>query len=431
MMSVPPVSQADYSRILLRLQSNPSQVIRAAQDGSLLDIMAVTNNIQALPVLQTPQIVSLFCSHLEYQKAPDPTRPAAPRSPAVYAAERGLLSLQALGNFGPFFATAAPSSPLLTPILRGWPGIFRWMTIFYTLHSGKPHDEAQRRNVFEMISYALYSITNPDHIQRVVSSTPGLLRLATILWLRDDEGSPSNRRLPIPAAAAAFHHVIFDASSVKFDEVLEHSEKTSDALAHFALRRLHATLKRTPLVPDHVHTHVDVLVSLSRVATHPLRASILQKGGIGLVTRAFLLLFQHSTDPSTRDALISSTGFLRNLLECTSGIPWVLQSVHEGLLTAFARASSPALSSFDPDAHNYTLELVSDVIPRYLVYRSVIVAIYTALNKLRANNPELMSRVKRSSAKQAWANLERLAAERMAIKSEWTVFRKQIAYCDH
>ena len=389
--------------------------------------MVVASNIQSMQKLQTPEVVAMFCSHLDHNKCPSAKRLATHDSPAADSAKRALLSLQALGNFAPFFSDEDEDRKLLDPVEKTWPGIYRWMDLFYTLQSQRPENDVQRQGAFEMISYAMYSIASSIGLKQAVQATPGAIRLATILWQREDEGSAA-RKLAIPMGSAALHRVLSGASKELLDEVVESSGTDADRLATLALTRLNSAVKGSQVLePDVVHSYIDVIISLTR-KDHPLRDALLKKGTIGLVTRAFVRLSRASlVVMSVRDAVMACIGCTSNLIEFTDGVTWVQQALHEGLLLALVNIS-PSFRLLDGNVCTLVLAMLSDRLPRYFVYRSVIVAASAALTKLDTQH---LAKIARSPLKEPWLKLKHLTEERMSIKTEWSVMRKQVGYCDN
>ncbi|ETW82314.1 hypothetical protein HETIRDRAFT_61178 [Heterobasidion irregulare TC 32-1] len=120
-------------------------------------------------------------------------------------------------------------------------------------------------------------------------------------------------------------------------------------------------------------------------------------------------------------------GCTSNLIEFTDGVTWVQQVLHEGLLLALVNIS-PSFRLLDGDVCTLVLAMLSDRLPRYFVYRSVIVAASAAMTKL---DNQHLAKIARSPLKEPWLKLKHLTEERMSIKTEWSVMRKQVGYCDN
>ncbi|KAI0064969.1 hypothetical protein BV25DRAFT_1914117 [Artomyces pyxidatus] len=422
------LSQADFARASRTLQNNPAQTIRNAREGSLVEIKIIANCIQSMRELQTPEVVEMFCSHLDISKTPDHRISAPPKSPAAYAAERAISSLLGLGNFGPLLSPY--NRALLAPISRTWPGIFKWMVFFDKVNRQPGMGDRQTlQNTQQIVAYALYSITQDDDIQNVITNTPGIIPLATSLWKEESPGGPGSL-LPIPVGSAAFHHVLFSATDAILDEVVKYGGAgKARNVADLAISRLLAAIRKPSTSAPTLHAYVDILVSMSRGSKHPLRRAILRQGGIATVTKALLKVSaMNMYDDDVRDTAIACFGFISNLIEAGSGLPYVRQAIQEGLLQGFV-AISPAFRRFDPEARGFALELIESVIPRYLVYRSVIVAVHAATQTLES--ADSLTKIERSPVKDAWKSMEHLARERALIKYRSDIIKKEQGYCDN
>ncbi|TFY60692.1 hypothetical protein EVG20_g7327 [Dentipellis fragilis] len=422
------MSQADFLRAMQEVQRSPKQTIKAAKEGNIVSIKVTANNIQAVPQLQTKEVLEMIHSHLSEAKALDPTKPAAPRSPAALTAERAFAAIMALGNFGPFLMP--PNKPLLDLVAKGWPGIWKWIKFFYAINTNPRAGSAeQRRNSLEMVAYALYSITHDDAIQATISATPGLIALSTLLWLAEDPNFGSQpTMLPIPVTAAALHHVLFNATQATINEVVKVSGGKSSIVAETALTRLRNALAKPVPDPAHVHAHINVLVTLTRPRKHAVRRAVLRRGGIGLITRALVRVSTMPLQGPNVDAVIAGFGFISNLIEAGEGIRYVRQAVREGLLQAFVNVS-PSFARLDAEAREFILALVSDTLPRYLVYRSVILVVDNAMQKLET--PEARAKIEKSPVRDSWYKTRKLAAERLMIKWSHDTVKTEAAHCDY
>jgi len=150
---------------------------------------------------------------------------------------------------------------------------------------------------------------------------------------------------------------------------------------------------------------------------------------MGLAAKAAVALTSKTfVDEHVLAGLSSCFSFIGNLIEATDGIPWVRQAVQEGLLHAFVNIS-PSFHMLEPVVQGILLRLISDVLPRYMVYRSVILAVDTAMTKLECS--DTTGKIERSPVKDAWYKMKRLALERLMIKSRSDAIKRQLAYCDN
>jgi hypothetical protein len=74
------------------------------------------------------------------------------------------------------------------------------------------------------------------------------------------------------------------------------------------------------------------------------------------------------------DAMLALFYYIRHCLESTKGLTWVLQALKAGFLTAFCQCS-PHFAQLDHKQREMVLGIMRDVLPKYLVYKSVVLAI--------------------------------------------------------
>jgi len=128
------------------------------------------------------------------------------------------------------------------------------------------------------------------------------------------------------------------------------------------------------------------------------------------------------------DVLVASFGYLSNCLESTDGFTWVIQSVKAGLLTAFVDAS-PHFSKLDPDDRDMILHIVRDILPIYLVYRSVVEAIDGTMSKL--NDSPHRERILGSMASGVWTKFHNLVLEQLFTTMQATAVKRTAVTCDN
>ncbi|TFY60357.1 hypothetical protein EVG20_g7446 [Dentipellis fragilis] len=92
--------------------------------------------------------------------------------------------MAALGGFSSFDFKDKRHEP---PISQSWPGLFRWMKFLVKTYMSPSYteDEDKRRGLLEIVASALYFITQDDTTRSIVFATPGVVELATHLWLSD------------------------------------------------------------------------------------------------------------------------------------------------------------------------------------------------------------------------------------------------------
>ncbi|VDB98129.1 unnamed protein product [Peniophora sp. CBMAI 1063] len=416
---------------LSQLQRDPDAVIRKAREGGIAEVVAIVNTLQSNPRLQKLDVARMFLHHLRGEAAPDPSKPAAPGSPATKLANLAIHSCMGLGNLLGARIDPVDERFIMKSIYEAWGGIYPWIIFFYTLNTNPAFATPEKRwNTLEYLLYMLYSICKDDQIQLMVSNTDGIVPMVSKLWKMESELAENKIQgaLPIPSAAASLHHVLYNVGKEHLPEVIEHagSGKVS-FVADKALSNLRLATKKGKA--SHMHVHVDVLIAMTIVNENPLQRAMLKRRAMEAVTDALLKLSKmHPSEMGVPEGIIACFGFVRNMIEAGDGTTYVRQAVEHGLLEAFVNVS-PFVAMVDPEAQGLVKRLIEDIIPRYLVYRSVIVAVKQSMDKIDAA-PENKRRVQQSIMKVGWKKTKDLAAERSYVQ-ERSEEEGTMKYCDN
>lgn len=191
------------------------------------------------------------------------------------------------------------------------------------------------------------------------------------------------------------------ADPASHDQTLKAARDNADQVAKLALARLSKEGQKAPTEGKLMEIHTAILNQLSREPKHPLRNALLVAGSIITVTKNLVSISGQihnvSTNPTLIEAMISCFEHLGDCIESTDGFTWVSQSVKAGLLLAYVK-SSPVYSNLDPEDCNMVFSILKDVVPRYMVYRSVVQTVGTALDLVQKSNADT-GKVEKSIAK--------------------------------
>ena len=263
----------------------------------------------------------------------------------------------------------------------------------------------------------LYSICREDTVRDIIVSTPGSVELATQLWLFED-AVPIPSSVEVPVGTAALDALLRMAEHPTLDRALKTAGGKPDQVAKLALGRLCTEGREAEISGIRMSVYTDILCQFSRSARHTLRHAILIAGAISTVTKTLGIVtsqINSTGNPTLLDAIVALFGYLRNCLESSDGFTWISQSVQAGLLTAFVECSPYFSKLEDPEDREMILSIIKLVLPRYLVYRSIIRTVSTALESVY-KNPRI-GRVSKTVAKDVWRDFVRLAKERMLVEA--------------
>jgi len=373
-----------------------------------------------------------------------------------------------------------------------------------------------RRTAMDSISALFYAFSRSEKIRSAMVKVPGTVEMATRLWILEDEG-PVPSTQPIPVGSAGLDGLLtVPDHSIKDDETIpgESKEEREDRLdkkyesniaslealldrvvtaaggsvnsvIHLVLTRLKGVTSSPAISTPHSAIYLDLLGHLSRGPTHPLRMGFLSEGAISMCTKLAVkfcglldrslgespathahigfggpddsLHSQSSLTPKDNllGGLVASLGYLTNYIESSDGFSWVSNALSAGLLNAWVGAVK-YMKYVDPEDADMVLSLLRDRLPRYLVYRSVVLNVKSAVGRLREAKPGAKNSTKAYSgkadwdigrrkgegddlgmvqwsleARKVWRTFEKLAMERYLISVQMKAMKGMAVTCDN
>ena len=354
-----------------------------------------------------PEALDVFLVHLREDKVPSTM--AAKFTDPPNLAFTAMLGISKMGEILP------EHGPQVQKIVDAWPGIYKWSVyIFSSRIEGLDKAESRRRAALDILSAFWYCICYRDVVRARMIQSPGTIELATRLWLEENDG-PHPKRIDIPAGTCLFACLLREAGATQLDRVLQAVGGKGTEIAKLALTRLQRTLKGPNYHPNHISMHIDLVNALSRPRDHPLRHALLSANVIWIISGALVkiaVLLNTSRDPGFIDPMVGGFGYLRNCLESTDGFTWVSQAIGAGLLQAYCDCS-PHFAKLPYEESKMVEELISRILPPYMVYRSVIEAADSALKKIERGAQK--DRVESSAVRVPWVRLAQLIQDRARI----------------
>ncbi|TFY65536.1 hypothetical protein EVG20_g5556 [Dentipellis fragilis] len=401
-------------------------MIRAAQGGDLVCLQTIARHVLTTPELQTLEVLKMALSHLSDSKAVEAMQTITPRSRAASLKEHADSAMRVLADF-PFIAGEDEQQASLirgsTLVTENWPGIFKWMNFFVEYYTDLYSEGSDMRRMFlEIIASALFYIAQGKTTRPMVSATPGIMKLATPLWLSEHPHSDDEQTIyHIPVCSAAFHHILIAATPAMLDEIVTITGGDVDGVAYLALLRLRKALtKHTLPDPRQIHVFAGVLDELTTYDKSPLAMihAILPKGSVKLATRALLRL---SVVPllDDEDSFLAMSALLRylsNIIDAGEGVKNLCVAIREGLLQATVNICS-SFDLLDRDARELLLTLIGSGIPSYFFYHSVLLAAESEM--LKFETEEDRARIEQSPIRDSWYQLKNLMAKRRLIRSRY------------
>lgn len=372
-------------------------------------------------------ILDVFFKHVSLEKVPTSPTPTTSSSRALV--ERACASLVALIKVGTVMQSDDNYGQRL---VEGWPGVFAWSRFLYSarVEPVKAPPE-EKRGALDLISGVWNSFGRSSTARKVMTNTKGSIELATQLWIIEDMKPPST--IGIPAPSAALDCLLSGNETDVHDRVIKTAGGKAENVVTLSMSRLRTALSSPILHEPRATIYLDLIGHLSRAPAHPLRLGFLNAGIIVVCTNTAVKVTSMLNNkpvfhPGLLDLVVASLVYLLNCLESTDGFSWVVQSLNAGLLQAFVDFA-PHLSKIDPEDRDMVLDIVKTLLPKYLVYRSVIQAVDGTIRKIQ-QSPNGKS-IDETLAAGVWRKFSGLALERQLIALQAKVFKGKNATCDN
>jgi hypothetical protein len=374
-------------------------------------------------------VLDAFFNHLNSDTAPTDLSLARGRFPASDRAFMALVGLSKVGNY----LINSESDTYGPTIVQAWPGVFKWSAFFF---AGRVQDksvklEVQKSNL-DVISAAWYGLSFSHGARKAMSMTKGSIEIATQMWMMEDKGN-----LPaftnISTASAVLDTLLKGENGPALDRVVAAAGGNVDNVVQLMLSRLRTSINSAPAYGAPTVVCLDLIGHLSKKPGHALRHAFLGSNTIALCTKIALAVSKMLNTgtggpPILLDAMVAAFAYLANCLESADGFTWVTQSIQAGLLTAIVDCG-PHYSKLDPDDCDMILSIVRDILPKYLVYRSVIQAVNGTIGQL--GGPPHHQHIKDSIAWPMWTKFHRLALERYIVTLQANAMKGKGATCDN
>ncbi|KAJ7754365.1 hypothetical protein DFH07DRAFT_959816 [Mycena maculata] len=349
--------------------------------AALLDLSMVCADVPRTIELGA---VDMFLSHLRAEKAPALTR--IPRKWQLDA-DFAHLSLVALGGTELLLDKPRYQSQARA-VVNGWSGIFKWCSYIYDARVAS--ESAQDRRMYlDAIVRVLYVLSRFNNFVVAMIKTAGCLELVTKLWALEDIPSGVESIVLGPAPTATLGILIKCAALLGKEDMYKRVIKASggdpDFIAQLVLGRIKKATKT--ITPDlgvlALSWHIDLIAALCQVYPHPLRRAFFDADVIAIITSAFVslsrIIVQNPT-PNAVSMLVSCITFFSQYLEGDDYLSLV-HAIKAGFLPAFLDCS-PVFPQMPEETVELAVNILSQVLPPYLVYRSFTEAVTSATEKL-------------------------------------------------
>ncbi|KAI0046727.1 hypothetical protein FA95DRAFT_1344274 [Auriscalpium vulgare] len=389
----------DRMRALLR--TDPSAVIGYARHGLVPSLQALALDSEVLTTAQRIETADAFCAHL---LAPPQGGRASDTAGACLIGLTGVLQTDA--------------TQYVPAISRAWGSIFKWINYLSESLKSAAVPAEMRTAASQTHMHIMFLLLGTEQMRQQLLATPGLVAFMVERWMALD-----HTVLPqFPIVTLALE-LLARLRPATLDDLVAHAQGDVDAVALHALApmRLALKLRPSPTLALQLRTYAMLVASLSTGDDTPLQAAIMENGAMRGVTRILLRLSRMDilSDIDIKVGIDVSVRFVALLVECGIGINWLQQTVKEGFFEALLTIA-PWLPELDENTRICSRRLIQDIIPRYLLFPSVITPIGKRLEGFTA---EAESAIANSMLSSAWTSLKALSKERLEFKralDHWT-----------
>ena len=371
--------------------------------------------------ISAKDVVDLILSFLPESDVPAQANPVTAFCQAAHWAHIGLSGINQLGP-------ALDDPSIVQRVIKGWIAIFKWSVfMFFARVQELDKGDKRRAHAIKLISSVWYTLcSRQGPLREKITSTMMSIELAIKLWLEEDDTALGED--PSPAALLLGRTL---RTKEHLDRVLVAVNGKAGAITKVAIARLKRVLDTRPLNPSRLDAELSAINALSIMLSHPLRHAFLGANVIWYATSALGPIsadMASSHDSMFLDAMSTAFLIVYNHLDSTDGFTWVSQAVGAGLLTYFAGCSQ-YFSRLHPIDLDRVQLLVSQKLPPYLVYRSVLEAMTPSMNRI--NEGSKRTNILSSPAKDTWLAFETLYNERVAYLTHSRSLDGRLRACDN
>ncbi|KII85468.1 hypothetical protein PLICRDRAFT_317343 [Plicaturopsis crispa FD-325 SS-3] len=307
-----------------------------------------------------------------------------------------------------------------------WPSMFPWMKALYSQAFDSPYIHIQIR-IAVMIAVTnlieTFSFTQP--LWQPIVDTPGSVAFITRLWLRTTKNFSQNAERDIAfrhtgTSILRFYlqHSYLDRGLDSWAAELPNLMQTATLGEDFVpvvLNRFNTNFYKSSAGLSSIKEDVSLLDTLCDCPEFCYR--FLSQKSMHSITGLLTFVVDQPVIPSQSATLVECINaclqHYTRFLEAGDGLSWVRQAVEAGLLSALVSAHVILTDLGQDCTRIYTL--IGDILPKYLVYLSVIRIASRSLKKI--DSLGLEQKTKRDARFQAdWESFRHLVHDRSRLK---------------
>ncbi|KAJ7135142.1 hypothetical protein C8R46DRAFT_1362262 [Mycena filopes] len=387
-----------HAELLQKIGAAPSRYIETARHQSHQGIEALVDMAMVwagVPGIMELGVVDMFLSHLSEGKAPISARQWQ------LDAEFAHLSLVGLCGMHPFIDDPRYGVQSRA-VVRAWPGIFKWCNYMYCVRGAQ--SDAKRTVIVQAIAKLWYTLSRFNLFVKAMLATSGCVELATKLWVDEDLSAGSELSTVFsPIQTPTLEILVKCAVLLKQGGIHNRIISAAGHDSEFVVRLLLDRVKKATgeFDPNLGALGLSYRIDLITTLYSPPFRTFFAADVIPVVVSAFVALSQTIAQNPTPNAVLmmaSCFNFFGVYLE-GDDYPVLVHAVKAGFLGAYLDCS-PAFHLMPSDAQELADKIVAEVLPQYLVYRSFIEAVETAMQQL--NTPHYEALISQPRVAKGW-----------------------------
>ncbi len=313
---------------------------------------------------------------------------------------------------------AFPSQPeIFTPVIRRhWRKMLPWFTHFShksPLHAFYQKCLNTKQGIQALFAISAATFASIDAIRDDMCMDPELLRCVARLWRDEDTGKDKDEELAYASHALMLVLENDIKREIVVDALAEGYKEGVRGVAEIALSHMSGSFKSS--CPNRVNMswHLSIVLLLATTNLHPIQKALLQKQVVRLCSEAAVQVGQERDgtkfDSDVHECLGLYLQRTISLMSCSSSTQPVREALEHKHLDALLCCSS-IIHRLPPNGKKLIEDQLHELLPTYLVFRSILEAAQNGLSNLQP--PRFEAATKKTAVKGHWDAFLRLTFER-------------------